>query len=306
MIRLTNTTTDLLACTPSSTNVVKTMVSFTDVTASAWVGNSEPHSLAAATKATICATPAASTVREIDHVTISASGGANTVIVLQTISATDYQLISVALLSGETLEYTHATGWRVTDSGGNIKTVIGGAVAATTLSASGATTLDAVTASGLGTFNAGLVSGSVGGTLGSLALKGTTSGTATFSTDATVTKVTLDKPLDLGSNSLTSGAISGTNITGNNFYTLATATTVGQLGNANGLIIYGSTGTGGGDINKTKVFAGTSLVSEFSSTGLSVTGTGSYSALGAFATSDKYVVIDSSGNLHKSALGPLS
>ena len=136
MIRLTNATTDILACTPSSTNVLKTMVSYTDVTASSWTGNSEPHSLAAASKATLCGTPGASTVREIDHVTISASGGANTVTVLQTISATDYQLISVALSSGDTLEYTHAAGWRVLDSSGTIKMTIGGAVAATTLSAS--------------------------------------------------------------------------------------------------------------------------------------------------------------------------
>lgn len=51
----------------------------------------------------------------------------------------------------------------------------------------------------------GITSGSVGGTLGSLTLKGTTSGSATLTVDATVTKVTLDKPLDLGANALTAG-----------------------------------------------------------------------------------------------------
>lgn len=80
-----------------------------------------------------------------------------------------------------------------------------------------------------------LVSGSVSGALGSLALKGTTSGTATMTVDATVTKVTLDKPFDMGANALTCGAITASGIlSATNVYTAkgttlvdsATATTI--------------------------------------------------------------------------------
>jgi len=60
----------------------------------------------------------------------------------------------------------------------------------------------------------GFKSGSFGsvGNLGALSLLGSTSGTATLTTDATATKVTLDKALDIGANALTAGAISGTTV----------------------------------------------------------------------------------------------
>jgi hypothetical protein len=309
------------------------MVSFTDVTASAWTGNSEPHSLASTSKATICATPAASTVREIDHVTISASGGANTVIVLQTISATEYQLISVALSSGDTLEYTHASGWRVTDSNGSIRQTfsnitgnlaVGGALAVT-----GASTLAAVTASGLGAFNAGLTVAS-GQTL---TLTGATvAGAPTWSSSQAITLSTAAQPNITSVGTLTSLAVTGTlgvsaeiNANAAN-YGITLTPTVGtsqgamRIINTGGTTYFGVDNSGGGAFNssayaaviyspnaiKLLAGAGTGSINISAAGATTVTGTLGVSSLGAFAASDKYVIVDSSGNFHKSALGPLS
>ena len=68
MIRLTNTTTDLLRVTPSSSNTVKVVVDYSDKTSTAYTGGNQATTVSAASITTVCSTPAASTIRDIDHI----------------------------------------------------------------------------------------------------------------------------------------------------------------------------------------------------------------------------------------------
>src|ERR1035437_819571 len=121
MIRLTQGTSDLVSLITAQ-NGAKTVAAFTDTTATTWAGSNEVHSITSATTTTIVATPAASTIREIDFINIyNTYAGAQLLTVQQSVSATLYILVAFTLLQGESLQYTHAGGWCALDVNGNRK-----------------------------------------------------------------------------------------------------------------------------------------------------------------------------------------
>src|ERR1035437_2482192 len=123
MIRLTQPTSDLVSLITAQ-NGAKTVAAFTDTTATTWAGSNEVHSITSATTTTIVATPAASTIREIDFINIyNTYAGAQLITVQQSVSATLYILVAFTLLQGESLQYTHAGGWCGLDVNGNRKEV---------------------------------------------------------------------------------------------------------------------------------------------------------------------------------------
>jgi hypothetical protein len=71
---------------------------------------------------TICNAPAASTVRNIDSITIyNADTVASEINITFLDTATNYRLTNVTLQSGETSQYTHGRGWETTDINGALK-----------------------------------------------------------------------------------------------------------------------------------------------------------------------------------------
>lgn len=106
----------------------------------------------------------------------------------------------------------------------------------------------------------GITSGSVGGTLGSVALKGTTSGTATITTDVTATKVTADKPIEASSFVPTSSTVptNGVFLGAANSVSIATNSAEHWMVNASGnLNPVGSKGIGSGAAPVSEVVSGT-------------------------------------------------
>src|ERR1035437_8097282 len=123
MIRLTQPTSDLVSLITAQ-NGAKTVAAFTDTTATTWAGLNEVHSITSATTTTIVATPAASTIREIDFINIyNTYAGPQLLTVQLSVSATLYILVAFTLLQGESLQYTHAGGWCAIDANGNRKEV---------------------------------------------------------------------------------------------------------------------------------------------------------------------------------------
>lgn len=153
MIRLTQPTSDLISLITAQ-NGAKTVAAFTDTTATTWAGSNEVHSITSATTTTIVATPAASTIREIDFINIyNTYAGAQLLTVQQSVSATLYILVAFTLLQGESLQYTHAGGWCALDVNGNRKEVT--ASVFSSLGVTGAATLSgALTYGGVALTNA--------------------------------------------------------------------------------------------------------------------------------------------------------
>lgn len=122
MIRLPSTTYTLQLILSAGTADVD--VSYSDQTTTAYTGGTQ-ETAATATTQTICAAPAASTVRDIDFlsVKIKTTGGVVTVQKLNSSGAVVTQLISVTLLDEEELNYTHGSGWTALDANGNRKEV---------------------------------------------------------------------------------------------------------------------------------------------------------------------------------------
>jgi len=122
MIRLPSTTYTLQLILSAGTADVD--VSYSDATTTGYTGGTQ-ETAATATTQTICAAPAASTVRDIDFlsVKIKTTGGVVTVQKLNSSGAVVTQLISVTLLDEEELNYTHGSGWTAIDANGNRKEV---------------------------------------------------------------------------------------------------------------------------------------------------------------------------------------
>ncbi len=121
MIRLPNTGTYSLELITAQ-NGAQSVVSYSDATSSAYTGGTQVASITSATTTTICSTPAASTVRDVDQINIKNTyAGSHTVTVQVDANGTNYPLIVAALLTDESLNYTHGSGWCCLDANGNIK-----------------------------------------------------------------------------------------------------------------------------------------------------------------------------------------
>jgi hypothetical protein len=80
--------------------------------------------ISTATTTDIVGTPAASTQRNVKHISIRASGGAQTVTVQHTDGTTVVTLVQVSLNTGEALVWTDGMGWQVNDVNGAFKQVM--------------------------------------------------------------------------------------------------------------------------------------------------------------------------------------
>ena len=159
MIRLAST--DLLSLVTAQ-NGAEVIASYNDRTATAYgPGNTQVTDISSATTTTILSSPAASTVREPDEISIKNTfAGSHTMTLNFNRSATLYVVWTEILLENERIEYTHASGWRAMDANGNIKTSLAAATnwgVTGNLTVGGNTTLGDAAADSL-TINAGVYS----------------------------------------------------------------------------------------------------------------------------------------------------
>lgn len=125
MIRLDATTRKLQAVLSGAvtTNQLPCLVSYSDKTNADYVGASQLTNTNSTTAVDICSAPAASTVRDIDYLSVrNRDTAAATVTVMLDDSSTDYEIVKATLAVGDQLVYTHGDGWRVIASDGTTKT----------------------------------------------------------------------------------------------------------------------------------------------------------------------------------------
>jgi hypothetical protein len=150
------------------------VVSYSDQTSASYLGSTQLTNSNGATAVTICSAPAASVIRDIDMVTVLNTDTASQIVTIQLLNtATTYKIISVTLLVGDKLTYTHGSAWQVVNNSGNIKYSVlsssgvdsfsGGSTGLTPATATtGAVTLGgtlAVASGGTGTATPALVAG---------------------------------------------------------------------------------------------------------------------------------------------------
>lgn len=173
------------------------VVSYSDQTAATYLGSSQLSNSNGVTAVTICSAPAASTIRDIDMVTVLNTDTGSQVVTIQLLdTATTYKIISTTLLVGEKLTYTHGSAWQVLDNTGNLKTVVLSTSGVNSFSAgstgltpstatTGAVTLGgtlAVASGGTGTSSPSLVAGtnvSITGTWPNQTVNSTATGSVT-------------------------------------------------------------------------------------------------------------------------------
>jgi len=113
MILLT-ATTEILRLITSSIADIDYLISYADITTSAFSPSSTQGKILTATTTTILAAPIASTQRQVKLITIinRHASTTNTVRLLKDISATQYFLTPVVtLLAGESMQYVDSQGW---------------------------------------------------------------------------------------------------------------------------------------------------------------------------------------------------
>lgn len=119
MIRLDTTTRKLQVLLGGSvtTNQLPCCASYSDKTSAAYSGGTNALNTNNATAVDLVAAPSSGAVRDIDHVTIRNSDTvAQTVTTRLNDNGTTYILWSGNVNVGDTLEYTHAGGWRTTQA----------------------------------------------------------------------------------------------------------------------------------------------------------------------------------------------
>jgi hypothetical protein len=151
MIRLDNTTRTLQALLSGSvtTNQLNTTTSYSDATSSTFTGATTVINTNNTTAVTLAAAPSAGIVRTIDSVNVfNADTVSQTVTVRYNDNGTFYPLIRTTLLTGETLIYTHGSGWAAIDANGNRKEVT-------------ASVFSSLTVTGSATFSTGAFSSTI-------------------------------------------------------------------------------------------------------------------------------------------------
>lgn len=140
MIRLSTTNEKLQAVLGGAvtTNQLHCVVCYSDDNGTTYVGGTQYTSTNDTTAVDICAAPAASTVRDIDYLSIrNRDTAAATVTVMVDVSATDSEIVKATLAVGDSLVYSHGNGWSVIDTNGNLKTGTGGSSSSSSQSESG-------------------------------------------------------------------------------------------------------------------------------------------------------------------------
>lgn len=124
MIRLDTTTRtlEILLGGAVTTNNLPVTVSYSDKTSTAYTGATQLSNTNGTTPVTILAPPAASTIRDVDYISVRNSDTvAATVTIRLNDNTTLYTVVIFTLASGDVFLYTHADGWKVLDSNGNTK-----------------------------------------------------------------------------------------------------------------------------------------------------------------------------------------
>ena len=276
-----------------TTNQLPVAVSYVDISQSTFAVSamsSTDTQSNGATAVTIVAAPGATTTRVPKRIWVRNADTVSATVTIQlnnTATALRPEVV-FTLLTGETLIYEDAAGWMAFDVNGNRKEVTSSVFSSLTVT--GASTLAAVTASGLGTFNAGI-------SLPNANITG--SGTAAITGFASAS---------LGAISGTTGAFSD-NLTlsgaAKNLYLTGTGTTSIDFNNGTQhFALYGSIAVPGlGTISSHDIYLFTANTERLRITSAGVV---RITNVPAFAAGDKYLVIDASGNIHVSALGPAS
>lgn len=157
-----------------ATAPLQAVVSYSDQTATTYLGGTKLTNSNGTSAVTICSAPAVDVIRDIDMVTILNTDTVSQVVTVEMLdTSTPYLISTVTLLVGEKLTYTHGSAWQVVDNSGNVKYVVlstsgvnsfsGGSTGLTPATATtGAITLGgtlAVASGGTGTATPALVAG---------------------------------------------------------------------------------------------------------------------------------------------------
>lgn len=121
MILLTNTT-EILELQTSAAGNVDCTTSFVDNTTTTFIPGSNQNNITTATTTTIIAAPAASTQRQIKLITIrNKATTQQTVTIKKDVSGTEYIMLVITLLAGESIYYVDGQGFQVLDNSGRQK-----------------------------------------------------------------------------------------------------------------------------------------------------------------------------------------
>lgn len=134
MLRLDNTTRKLQVVLAGAvaTAQLPVMVAYSDKTVTAYTGAVQVSNTNSTVAVDICNSPAASTVRDIDYLSVRNSDtAAATVTIRYNDNAVLYTIVTATLSIGDHLVYVHGDGWKVLDVNGQTKTTaLSGLIAA--------------------------------------------------------------------------------------------------------------------------------------------------------------------------------
>lgn len=121
MIRLTtvNQKLQLVLSGAITSNQLPVSVAYSDKTTAAYTGGIQLANSNSTTAVDICSAPGASTIRDIDGITVqNADTVSATVTVRFNDNGTTYTIFKALLATGDQLNYTHGQGWKTINSSG--------------------------------------------------------------------------------------------------------------------------------------------------------------------------------------------
>jgi hypothetical protein len=124
MIRLdtTNRSLQLLLGSAQTTAPMQIVVSYSDQTTTSYLGATQLSNSNGTSAVTICSAPAASTIRDIDMVSVINSDTTDKTVTINLLdSSIEYKILTATLTVGDKLTYTHGSGWQVTTNTGQLK-----------------------------------------------------------------------------------------------------------------------------------------------------------------------------------------
>ena len=105
-----------------ATNNLQIVVSYSDQTSSTYLGATQLSNSNGTTPVTICSAPAASTIRDIDMITVLNTDTVYQVVTIQYVdTSVSYKILDIQLNVGDKLTWTHGSAWQVVDNSGNVK-----------------------------------------------------------------------------------------------------------------------------------------------------------------------------------------